>query len=706
MTTQEALQQYFGYQTFRPMQQEIIAAVLDGKDTLVLMPTGGGKSICYQIPAIVSKGTCIVVSPLIALMQDQVQALQTSGVAAAFMNSAQDERTQAEVRQQLLLGKLKLLYVSPEKLLTQSFLELLNMSQISFFAIDEAHCVSQWGHDFRPEYSQLQILKEQFPGKSLIALTATADKVTREDIITQLHLTKPAQFVASFDRKNLRIEVSEGTNRLKKIISFLKAHPKEAGIIYCLSRKSTETLCEKLAEKGHNVGFYHAGMSPEERARVQNAFLKDDIQVMCATIAFGMGIDKSNVRFVIHYNLPKNIEGYYQEIGRAGRDGLASETLLFYSYRDVQTLKGFIDQIPNEQFKALQEAKLERMKQYAEAQTCRRKILLSYFGEVLENDCGYCDVCENPRKQFDGTILAQKALSAAIRTKEEVGLNLLIDILRGARNQKVLEKGYHTIKTYGAGKEVSAFEWKQYLQQMINQGVLEVAYDQHYALQRGGLSQAVLQGKKKIFLVKPQRFKAKTTSSKTALQPTLFDELFEKLRKLRKQLADEQRMAHYLVFNDATLTEMARERPTNQAEMLTINGVGHRKMDLFGTYFLEEIQQFIKEKTLAGKQVGGNTYQITYEMLQQGLGLQEIARKRNYSLQTIQNHLVTLYEKGHNLPLADFIHADEVNTLVHYWKKHPQSTMKACFEHFQERFNYFKIRLSQAIWLKSKPQLK
>jgi ATP-dependent DNA helicase RecQ len=416
------------------MQEQVIRTLLAGRDSLVLMPTGGGKSVCFQIPALMKPGVCIVVSPLIALMKDQVEALLLNGIPAAFLNSTQGSREQREIEQDCQTGKLKLLYVSPEKMLSESFFVFLKTLQISLFAVDEAHCISSWGHDFRPEYTQLSMLKTHFPEVPVAALTATADKLTRQDIITQLQLHDPAVFVASFNRPNLSLKVLPGLKRMQQIERFLALQPDNSGIIYCQSRKSTESLAAKLQEKGYRAGYYHAGMSAESRSQAQEEFVRDDIRIICATIAFGMGIDKSNVRWVIHYNMPKNLEGFYQEIGRAGRDGSAADTVLFYSFADVANWKEMLSENAPANL-GLQMAKLERIQQYAEAHSCRRQILLSYFSEELTEPCGNCDVCQNPRVMFDGTVLAQKALSAIVRLKEQVPVNTLIDVLRGSRNQ-------------------------------------------------------------------------------------------------------------------------------------------------------------------------------------------------------------------------------------------------------------------------------
>lgn len=597
---QEALKKYFGYDSFRPMQAEIIERIYSKNDALVLMPTGGGKSICYQIPAATLAGTAIVVSPLISLMKDQVEALRSNGIPAAYLNSSLDKKEQQQVENDFFEGSIKLLYVSPEKLVTRDFFPLLQKVQPSLFAIDEAHCISSWGHDFRPEYTKLKFLKKEFPNTPIIALTATADKLTRKDIIDQLHLTQPEIFVASFDRPNLSLEVRPGQKRREQIIQFIRKRPKQAGIIYCLSRRSTEELADKLQATGIDAAYYHAKLSASERSQVQEDFINDNTLVICATIAFGMGIDKSNVRWVIHYNLPKNIESYYQEIGRAGRDGTKADTLLFYSFNDVSILKDILTQNESEQLE-LQLAKLDRMKHYAEAVSCRRRILLSYFSEDIAEDCGNCDICKNPPQSIDGSQIAQKALSAVYRLREKAGMGLLIDVLRGSGKREIFERGFQNIKTYGAGREIPYLEWQHYMLQLLNMGYIEVAHDQHDVIKLTPSSHRVLFEGETVPLVRFATLKERraTEKAKSKTKPQrVRDELFEVLRQLRRKLAQERGIPPYLVFNDATLEQMAAERPMTDSEMRNIAGVGERKLQLYGNIFMNTILRYEEQERM------------------------------------------------------------------------------------------------------------
>lgn len=594
------LKKFFGYTSFRPLQADIIRRIVDGKDSLVLMPTGGGKSICFQLPAIYLQGTALVVSPLIALMKDQVEGLIANGIPAAALNSLMPEAEQQRVKLMAERGKLKLLYISPERLMAEInwFLPRLDLSLI---AIDEAHCVSHWGHDFRPEYTQLAILKERFPKVPVVALTATADKITRQDIVEQLKLTDPQIFISSFDRPNLSLTVRRGMNKREKmsaIARFIRQRPGTSGIIYCMKRDDTVELASELTYRMHIPAIaYHAGLPTAERTRAQEDFINDRVSVVCATVAFGMGIDKSNVRWVIHFNMPGSIENYYQEIGRAGRDGLPSDTLLFYSLGDLIVLRRFAEESGQPDVNL---EKLNRMQRYCESDICRRRILLSYFGEESATDCGNCDVCHNPPERFDGTILIQKALSGIVRTGEHVGLQMLIDILRGSARAELRAKGYDQLKTYGVGHDLPYKVWKEYLFQMIQLGYVEVDYAAGQVLRVTPLGKRVLFGQEKALLAlykepeetAPTRFKAKPIRPKRTASPD--DTLLDALKQLRKQLAEKDRIPPYQVFTDASLEDMVERRPVSLDAFSDVHGVGQIKLDRYGRVFVSLIRFVLK----------------------------------------------------------------------------------------------------------------
>lgn len=594
------LKKFFGYTSFRPLQAEIIQRILLKKDSLVLMPTGGGKSICFQLPAIYLPGTAVVISPLIALMKDQVGGLVANGIPAAALNSMMPEEERHRIKQLCIQGKIKLLYISPEGLAGELHW-LLPRMDISLIAIDEAHCISHWGHDFRPEYTQLAVLKEHFPKVPIVALTATADKVTRTDIINQLNLRDPEVFVSSFDRPNLSLTIRRGLNKKEKtaaIVHFIHAHRNQSGIVYCMSRNSTEKLAEELSSYGIKATAYHAGLAPVQREKAQDDFINDRMNVVCATVAFGMGIDKSNVRWVIHYNMPGSIENYYQEIGRAGRDGMKSDTLLFYSVGDLIILRRFAEESGQRDVNL---QKLNRMRRYCEADICRRRILLSYFGEESEHDCGNCDVCRNPPQRFDGSILVQKALSAIFRTGEYVGMNMLINILRGSEKADILEKGYNKLKTYGVGKDLSYNEWKEYLYQMLQLGYIEIDYVNAGILKVTPLGRKVLFGElkaplavyketeEKVFLRKNDN-KFKYRPIRPIQSSSVEETLLDSLQQLRKQIAEREQTPAYIIFSDDALEDMVQRKPVTMEEFSEIRGVGDIKLEKYGKVFVSLIR--------------------------------------------------------------------------------------------------------------------
>ncbi len=593
------LKRFYGYSNFYPYQYEAIECVMNGRDAMVLMPTGGGKSLCFQIPALLSEGCTIVVSPLLALMKDQVDALQANGIPAAAINSSQSEAFNREIIDQVFAKRIKLLYISPERLLTE--IESWSAAmKISLIAIDEAHCISQWGHDFRPEYMRLSMLKKQFPDVPVMALTATADRLTRNDIVRQLNIPDARIFITSFDRKNISLQVIKnlsGKDKLHELTRFIDRHKGESGIIYCLSRKNAEKMAEKLNKIGYNSAAFHAGMPTAEKERVQQAFLNDDIPIICATIAFGMGINKSNVRWVVHSNMPKNMECYYQEIGRAGRDGMPAEALMFYSFGDVATLMNFARESGQS---SVNIDKLRRMQQYAEASVCRRRILLSYFNERLECDCGNCDVCKNPPERIDGTVICQMALSAIARVNENEGVTTIIDILRGSQKTDIVAKGYNKLKTYGVGRNLTFAAWNSYLLQMLQLGIIDIAYDDGNHLKITEYGHDILHSMRTVQLSKfyydNNRHKPEKEAPRLPVDIPLNQSLMSKLKELRYAIAKAHGVPPYIVFSDKVLDVIATQKPTTKAQFSTLYGVGERKTEMYWRQFTSLVASFLNSQ--------------------------------------------------------------------------------------------------------------
>lgn len=592
-TPQTVLQNVFGYQQFRQGQQEVIESTLAGKDTLVIMTTGGGKSLCYQVPALCLEGITLVISPLISLMKDQVDQLLTNGIDAAYLNSTQTLEEQRAVEQKALNGQLKLLYLSPEKVMTQGFYHFISYCKISFIAVDEAHCVSQWGHDFRPEYTLLGNLRNTFPNIPLMALTATADPTTRADILLHLRLNNPHTYLGSFDRPNIRYTVQEKFKPMEQLAKFIVGQKGKSGIVYCNSRKKVEEITEKLSARNISVMGYHAGMSVQQRETVQNAFQRDNIQVVVATIAFGMGINKSNVRFVVHFDLPRSIESYYQETGRAGRDDLPSQAVMFYDPADYAWLQKMLLEEPESEQRDIKQHKLQAIGAFAESQTCRRLVLLNYFGESRQEPCKNCDICLDPPRKYDGLVDAQKVMSVIYRTGQAFGMHYIISVLRGLNHQKIRQYGHDQLSVYGIGKDQSQDYWVSVIRQLIHLGLIKQNIVNNSALQLTEEARPVLRSEMKLELATPRLTFSASAYSQKQTTARYDKDLFARLRFLRKQIADKENIPPYVVFNDATLEEMAQFTPTTKAEMLDINGVGERKLDRFGDAFMNLIQSHL-----------------------------------------------------------------------------------------------------------------
>lgn len=666
------LKKYFGYKSFRPGQEEIINHILNKDDCLVLMPTGGGKSICYQIPAIMRRGCAIVVSPLIALMVDQVEALKANGIAAETINSFNSENTNREILEKAFKGAIKILYISPERLLADID-RWHNDFNLSMIAIDEAHCISQWGHDFRPVYTSLARIRDHYPDVPIMALTATADLLTRDDIVTQLRMKSPYCHIGSFDRPNISLKVMPDPGKKKRIAtirSLVERYPNDCGIVYCLSRKTTEDIAETLNSNGISAECYHAGMSASERSSIHQRFVNGELNVICATVAFGMGIDKSNIRWVVHNNLPANIESYYQEIGRAGRDGLPAEAIMFYNYGDIIMRESLISE--SENYEVFHE-KLDRIKQFAESTVCRRRILLSYFSEETNHDCGNCDICRNPPVRIDGTVAAQKAMSAIIRTDSSIGLRTLVDILRGSLRAEIIERNLHMIKTFGAGRKFDAHTWRHYISQMIELGLIGVAYDRNSHLWVTPYGKRVLYGEENIMLStvdnSTESITTKRKNNGTYVPTDPVQQLVEQLKKLRRKVAVEERIPDYILFSDATLLDMAQKRPTDIESFRTVNGVGEMKAIKYWRKFVGAIRKFEGLKST----FEGATYQETLILHNSNRRPTDIAKIRNLKLTTVYDHIAKLVDDGLINDFERLITPTQYNRVLSLRKSNPEN---------------------------------
>jgi ATP-dependent DNA helicase RecQ len=735
---QQALKQYFGYESFRAGQREIIEANLAGRDTLAIMPTGGGKSICFQLPALLKDGVTIVVSPLIALMQDQVTALKENGIGATFLNSTLSGRETNLRSQAILNGAIKLIYVAPERLFAEQFIEFLNIVKnkigIAGFAIDEAHCVSEWGHDFRPEYRQLRQIRQLYPHVPVIGLTATATERVREDISQQLGLHQPYIHVASFNRNNLYYEVVPKQGTEQSYVNLLRQikRMQGSGIVYCLSRKRVTEIAERLREDGIVAIPYHAGLGAKEREENQTRWIRDDVQVMVATIAFGMGINKPDVRFVIHYDLPRNIEGYYQESGRAGRDGEDSHCTLFLGYQDLETIKYLIaqkvDPHSNEPLEAEQRIAHQQLRQvvdYAEGVTCRRAILLRYFGENFHGNCRNCDNCLTPKPMEDWTVESQKFLSCVARTKERFGAGHIIDVLRGSRKEKVLQHHHEQLSTYGIGKDRSLDEWRQLSRSLIHQGYLTQTTDGYAILKLNDRSWEVMRGQRNVLLPIERDMEPTTVAERevTSERPVDVEILFKRLRLLRKNLADEQEVPPYVIFSNATLNQMAEQQPTSRKEFAKLSGVGAKKLEQYADDFIaiilehhlkyppaeptESTTSGVKQESITPKSKlsKASTQRETLAMYENGLDIDEIARDRGLKPATVWTHLVQLLEAGYAINIDRLVTPERQNVIYEAIEAIGGDSLRNLFDHLREEYTYDEIKIVRAIWQNEKEPL-
>jgi len=704
----KTLQTYFGYTSFYPLQEDIIHEVIKQNDVFVLMPTGAGKSLCYQLPSLLFDGLTIVISPLIALMKDQVDGLIADGIPAAFINSSLSCSEIDRRKQSLSSHEIKILYMAPERLMMPEFLQFLRGLKVSLFAIDESHCISEWGHDFRPEYRQLKILREIFPKVPVMALTATATPAVQRDIISQLRLPDCKIFTASFNRKNLCYLIKQKENSYHQILQYLKERKNDSGIIYCQSRKTVEELAERLRSDGYRALPYHAGLSSEIRTGNQERFIRDDAEIIVATIAFGMGIDKPNVRYVIHYDLPKSIEGYYQETGRAGRDGLKSDCILFFSYGDKFKIEHFILQKTDENERQSSLKQLREIINYCEGNACRRRLLLAYFGELFdESNCGHCDVCLEPKERFDGTIAAQKILSCIYRTGERFGINYIVDVLTGSKNQKIAQNRHDTIKTYGAGKEYPKSQWQSLIRELIRSGYVQLDGDQYPVLKLNNKSRHVLLHNEQVSLTKPEE---PLLIRKDGREEDYDRILFDLLRILRKTIADQEEVPPYVIFHDTSLKEMSIYYPQSLQDFRKISGVGEQKLQKYGEIFLKEIGDYCKQYNIQPKPISHKdpeprlkqpktlTTQATLELYRQDLTIGEIAQKRGLTITTIVSHLEKLILEGEDISIDSFVAPERQLNIKHALEEHGTKSLNPVKEKLGERYSYEEIRLVRAKW--------
>ncbi|MCF6157094.1 MAG: DNA helicase RecQ [wastewater metagenome] len=702
----QTLQKYFGYTSFYPLQEDIVREVLKQKDVFVLMPTGGGKSLCYQLPALLLEGVTIVISPLIALMKDQVDGLLANGIPAAFINSSLSYSEIEARKRNLTKGEVKILYIAPERLVLPEFLQFIQSLRISLFAIDESHCISEWGHDFRPEYRQLNILKEIFPIVPVIALTATATQAVQQDIISQLKLSGGKVFRASFNRKNLYYHIKPKDNPYHQILTYLENRKSDSGIIYCQSRKTVENIARSLQAQGYRALPYHAGLTPEVRTENQERFIRDDVEIIVATIAFGMGIDKPDVRYVIHYDLPKSIEGYYQETGRAGRDGIKSDCILFFSYADKFKIEHFIHQKEDEDEKQAALRQLRELIHYCEGNVCRRRLLLTYFGETYhEIHCGNCDVCLEPKERFDGTIAAQKILSCIYRTGERFGINYIIDVLQGSRNQKIVQNRHDSVKTHGSGKEYSKSQWQTFIRELIQLGYIKLSGDKYPVLKLQEKSRPVLLQNEKVYLTKPEE---PLQIQKDRKEECYDHTLFEQLRSLRKTIADKELIPPYIIFHDISLKEMSAHYPQSLHDFRKISGVGEQKLQRYGEVFLKEIIDYCRRCNIKpGRIVHNNpelpvqqpktlTTQTTLELYKQHCTIQEIAQRRGLAISTIVSHLERLILEGEDISIDRFVNPEKQHRIEQALAESGLKFLNPVKEKLGDDYSYEEIKLVRA----------